>query len=92
MREEVKSAGYSAQATRAASREREAWDAWHIPEDFAFEGVPGLSREAADKLRAYRPATVGHARRIPGLTPAALSLLLGALRRGPPSPSGRGSG
>ena len=97
---EVKYAGYVAQAARAAAREREVWDAWSIPEGFAFDGVPGLSREAADKLRAYRPATVGHARRIPGLTPAALSLLLGALRRSfpapsgseSPSPSGRGSG
>ncbi|MBF5045411.1 tRNA uridine-5-carboxymethylaminomethyl(34) synthesis enzyme MnmG [Aggregicoccus sp. 17bor-14] len=78
---EVKYAGYIAQAERAAAREREAWDAWRIPPGFAFEGVPGLSREAADKLRSYRPETLGHARRIPGLTPAALSLLVGALRR-----------
>jgi len=43
--------------------------------------VRGLSAEAAEKLGAHQPLTVGHARRIPGITPAAMSLLLVALKK-----------
>ena len=79
---EVKYEGYIAQAARAAAREAEATDRWRIPEDFRFNEVRGLSTEAVEKLTAHRPGTVGQARRIPGLTPAAVSLLLVALKRG----------
>jgi tRNA uridine 5-carboxymethylaminomethyl modification enzyme len=79
---EVKYEGYIAQAERAAAREAEAWDGWGIPADFAFSGVRGLSSEAVEKLSRVRPATVGQARRIPGVTQAAVSLLLVALKRG----------
>jgi tRNA uridine 5-carboxymethylaminomethyl modification enzyme len=79
---EVKYEGYIAQAERAAAREAEAWDGWAIPADFAFSGVRGLSTEAVEKLSRVRPATVGQARRIPGVTQAAVSLLLVALKRG----------
>lgn len=79
---EVKYEGYIAQAARAAAREAEATDRWRIPEDFRFNEVRGLSTEAVEKLMAHRPGTVGQARRIPGLTPAAVSLLLVALKRG----------
>jgi tRNA uridine 5-carboxymethylaminomethyl modification enzyme len=79
---EVKYEGYIAQAARAAAREAEAWDGWAIPADFVFTEVRGLSSEAVEKLEKHRPATVGQARRIPGLTPAALSLVLVALKRG----------
>ena len=78
---EVKYEGYIAMAERAAAREAEAWDGWRIPSDFDFGGVRGLSAEAAEKLGKHRPGTVGQARRIPGLTPAAFSLLLVALKR-----------
>jgi tRNA uridine 5-carboxymethylaminomethyl modification enzyme len=78
---EVKYEGYIAMAERAAAREAEAWDGWRIPADFDFGGVRGLSAEAAEKLGKHRPGTVGQARRIPGLTPAAFSLLLVALKR-----------
>jgi tRNA uridine 5-carboxymethylaminomethyl modification enzyme len=79
---EVKYEGYIAQAERAAARESEAWDGWAIPPDFAYARVRGLGAEAVEKLSRLRPGTVGQARRIPGLTPAALSLVLLALKRG----------
>ncbi|MBJ6760791.1 tRNA uridine-5-carboxymethylaminomethyl(34) synthesis enzyme MnmG [Myxococcaceae bacterium JPH2] len=85
---EVKYEGYIAQAERAAAREAEATDRWRIPEGFRFDAVRGLSAEAVEKLSAHQPGTVGQARRIPGLTPAAVSLLLVALKRGPGPVSG----
>ncbi|ATB44412.1 tRNA uridine 5-carboxymethylaminomethyl modification enzyme GidA [Cystobacter fuscus] len=78
---EVKYEGYIVMAERAAAREAEAWDGWRIPADFAYGGVRGLSAEAVEKLEKHRPGTVGQARRVPGLTPAAISLLLVALKR-----------
>ncbi|HLL00498.1 MAG TPA: tRNA uridine-5-carboxymethylaminomethyl(34) synthesis enzyme MnmG [Myxococcaceae bacterium] len=78
---EVKYEGYIAQAQRAAAREAEAWDGWRIPAGFRFREVRGLSAEAAEKLGAHQPLTVGQARRIPGITPAAMSLLLVALKK-----------
>jgi tRNA uridine 5-carboxymethylaminomethyl modification enzyme len=53
-----------------------------FPEDFPFESVYGLSAEVRDKLIRVRPASIGQARRIPGVTPAAVALLLVALRKG----------
>jgi tRNA uridine 5-carboxymethylaminomethyl modification enzyme len=47
-----------------------------IPADFEFAGLPGLSAELQGKLASVRPETIGQARRIPGMTPAAISLLL----------------
>lgn len=47
-----------------------------IPEDFEYKGIPGLSSELVGKLTHTRPATIGMASRIPGMTPAAVSLLL----------------
>ena len=44
--------------------------------DFDYRGISGLSNELKDKLTARRPATIAEAARVPGVTPAALSLLL----------------
>jgi tRNA uridine 5-carboxymethylaminomethyl modification enzyme len=52
-----------------------------IPADFDYAGVRGLSSEALAKLVAVRPQTIGQAQRIPGITPAAISLLLVHLAR-----------
>ncbi len=52
-----------------------------IPGDFDFARVRGLSAEVLQKLRRVQPATVGQATRIPGVTPAAISLLLVHLKR-----------
>jgi tRNA uridine 5-carboxymethylaminomethyl modification enzyme len=50
-----------------------------IPADFSFEGIPGLSREMVQRLSEVRPATLGQALRIPGVTPAAVAVLSGRL-------------
>ncbi len=47
-----------------------------IPEDFKYNGIPGISREIAEKLEEIRPVNFGQAGRVPGVTPAALSLLM----------------
>ncbi len=52
-----------------------------IPEEFDYAAVRGLSAEVAEKLARNRPATLGHASRIPGVTPAAISLLLVHLKK-----------
>jgi tRNA uridine 5-carboxymethylaminomethyl modification enzyme len=79
---EVKYEGYIAQAERAARRGTESYDRWTIPPELDVSAIPGLSMEAVEKLLVYRPATVLQARRIPGVTPAAISLLLIHLKRG----------
>ncbi len=78
---EAKYAGYIAQAEAAWFRTSELTDAWRIPTDFAFAAVRGLSAEARERLEKARPATVGHAKRLPGMTPAAVGLLLVHLKR-----------
>jgi tRNA uridine 5-carboxymethylaminomethyl modification enzyme len=52
-----------------------------IPADFVFKGIPGLSREIVEKLEEIRPVNLGQAGRIPGVTPAAVTLLMVALER-----------
>ena len=71
---EIKYSGYLDQQRRSIERMK---DAEHraIPAWFDYAGVSGLSREMQEKLLRVRPATVGHAGRIPGVTPAALSLI-----------------
>lgn len=55
-------------------------EALKIPDGLDFYGIPSLSREMQDKLAAARPTTLGAAGRIPGVTPAALLVLLRYLR------------
>ncbi len=52
-----------------------------IPSDFDFDGVEGLSNELKSKLNATRPANLGQAGRLDGITPAALTLLMAKLRQ-----------
>jgi len=52
-----------------------------IPADFDYGQLSGLSNEMRQKLEAVRPETIGQAGRIEGVTPAALTLLLGTIRR-----------
>lgn len=56
-------------------------EALRLPPDLDYAEVGGLSNEARQKLKDVRPETLGQAARIPGLTPAALSLLLVHLRK-----------
>jgi tRNA uridine 5-carboxymethylaminomethyl modification enzyme len=62
---------------RLLEREEKA----RIPDDLDFGAVPGLSSEMRQRLAAARPATLGSAGRLPGVTPAALAALAVALRR-----------
>jgi tRNA uridine 5-carboxymethylaminomethyl modification enzyme len=71
---EVKYSGYLAQQKRQVARLGIAGGK-RIPEGFSFRGIPGLSREIVERLERVRPATVGQASRIPGVTPAAVSVL-----------------
>ncbi len=52
-----------------------------IPDDLDFDALSGLSEELRGKLEAVRPTTLGQAARIEGMTPAALALLLGGIKR-----------
>ncbi len=52
-----------------------------LPDNLDYADVQGLSREAMEKLNRHRPATIGQAARISGVTPAAVSLLLVHLKR-----------
>ncbi len=58
-----------------------ASDAIPIPAGMVDRAIPGLSSELLQKLRARRPATLGEARRISGMTPAGLALLVAHARR-----------
>ncbi|MGH9518289.1 MAG: FAD-dependent oxidoreductase, partial [Terriglobales bacterium] len=70
----IKFEGYLAQQRRQMEQLREA-EGRSIPDGFDYQ-LPGLSREMQDKLGRIRPVTLGQASRIPGVTAAALSLLL----------------
>ena len=52
-----------------------------IPENFQYNGIPGLSREIVQKLSRIRPGSLGQASRISGITPAAISILMVYLKR-----------
>ncbi|MCX7082506.1 MAG: tRNA uridine-5-carboxymethylaminomethyl(34) synthesis enzyme MnmG [Methylococcales bacterium] len=56
-------------------------DHLRLPDTLDYAGVPGLSNEVSQKLKAQRPETLGQASRIPGMTPAAISLLLVYLKK-----------
>jgi tRNA uridine 5-carboxymethylaminomethyl modification enzyme len=71
---EAKYSGYILQQERQMERMKHA-ERRRIPPEFGFAGIPGLSREIRDKLERVRPATLGQAARIPGVTPAAIAVL-----------------
>jgi tRNA uridine 5-carboxymethylaminomethyl modification enzyme len=70
----------SRQATDIAAFRRD--ESLQLPEDLDYAAVRGLSNEARQKLTSVRPRTVGQAGRIDGMTPAALTLLAGHIRKG----------
>ncbi|MGB3722790.1 MAG: tRNA uridine-5-carboxymethylaminomethyl(34) synthesis enzyme MnmG [Pacificimonas sp.] len=53
----------------------------HLPGEIDFAALPGLSNEMIERLQAARPRSLGEAARIPGITPAALTILLAHLKR-----------
>ncbi len=71
---EIKYEGYLQQQQRAIERLKKA-EQRAIPDWFEYDAVSGLSREMQEKLIKIRPRTLGHAARIPGVTPAAVSLV-----------------
>ena len=80
---ELKYAGYLAQQQKHIARMRST-ESRRIPPDFVYRKLPGLSNEVIEKMERVRPVTLGQAGRIPGVTPAALSVLnlcLGSPRR-----------
>ena len=52
-----------------------------IRDDIDYTKIGGLSREMISKLSAVRPSTIGEASRIPGVTPAAITALLGYIKK-----------
>ncbi len=80
---ELKYEGYIKRQKDAAHRLRDL-EEMRIPTEFDYDSIGGLSGEVREKLKSVRPATIGQASRISGVTPAAVSLVLIALtsRRG----------
>ena len=79
---EFKYEGYLKRQTASIERLRRQHDR-KIPADFRFDGVPGLSREMVQRLSQVRPETLGHAGRVPGVTPAAVAVISAYIDRGP---------
>ena len=71
---EIKYEGYLQQQQRSIERLKKS-EQRSIPEWFDYRSVSGLSREMQEKLTNVQPRTLGHASRIPGVTPAAVSLV-----------------
>ncbi|PYR96758.1 MAG: tRNA uridine-5-carboxymethylaminomethyl(34) synthesis enzyme MnmG [Acidobacteria bacterium] len=71
----IKYEGYLKQQEREVEKLKKA-ESRRIPEDFDYAGMPGLSREIVEKLSCVRPQSIAQASRIPGITPASISILL----------------
>ncbi|MEJ2313224.1 MAG: tRNA uridine-5-carboxymethylaminomethyl(34) synthesis enzyme MnmG [Nitrospirota bacterium] len=78
---ETKYAGYIRRQEEAAAKLRRS-EAMRIPPDFDYGGLKGLSSEVLSKLEEVRPENLGQAGRIPGVTPAALTLIMLTVKRG----------
>ena len=72
---DVKYAGYIKRELAEVERQKKLEDKF-IPEDIDFKSIKGLRLEAGQKLDKFRPATVGQASRISGVSPADISVLL----------------
>jgi len=77
---DLKYEGYVARQEHLVARTRRLEET-RLPEDTDFAAISGLSAEVQEKLASVRPRTLGQASRIPGITPAAVSLLGIHLRR-----------
>jgi tRNA uridine 5-carboxymethylaminomethyl modification enzyme len=71
----IKYEGYLRQQDREVLKLQKA-ESKKIPEDLDYGTMPGLSREIVEKLTRVRPASIAQASRIPGVTPAAITILL----------------
>jgi tRNA uridine 5-carboxymethylaminomethyl modification enzyme len=77
---QTKYAGYVQRQTAEIERQRR-YEETKIEMNFDYDAVTGLSTEVREKLKSVKPTTLGQAARIPGVTPAAISILLVCLRR-----------
>jgi tRNA uridine 5-carboxymethylaminomethyl modification enzyme len=77
----VANSGTPARRRRALGQRRNEDTA--LPEHLDYTAIKGLSNEVKQKLAEIRPATLGQAARIPGVTPAAISILLITLKNRP---------
>lgn len=77
---QIKYSGYIKRQLQQISRFKNL-ETKPIPLVFNYDETPGFSREVREKLKKFRPASIGQASRISGVTPAAISLLLVALER-----------
>jgi tRNA uridine 5-carboxymethylaminomethyl modification enzyme len=77
---QAKYAGYINRQQAEIERTRR-YDHWRLPEALDYSNVIGLSNEVREKLTRQKPETLGQAGRIPGVTPAAISLLLVHLKK-----------
>jgi tRNA uridine 5-carboxymethylaminomethyl modification enzyme len=71
----IKYEGYLKQQDREVEKLRKA-ESKRIPADLDYSSMPGLSREIVEKLSRIRPESIAQASRIPGITPASISILL----------------
>ena len=83
---EVKYEGYIKRQLQQIQRS-EKLEHRAIPDQFDYDGIAGFSSEVREKLKRVKPASVGQASRISGVTPAAISLLLVAIERHRRQPS-----
>jgi len=79
---QIKYAGYLDRQKEEVRRFQSIEDI-HIPDRFQYQGIPGLSHEIVEKLTRVHPLSLGQASRVPGITPAALNILMIYLRRFP---------
>jgi tRNA uridine 5-carboxymethylaminomethyl modification enzyme len=75
----------SRQAADIAAYRRD--EGFELPDELDYGALPGLSNEVRHKLIAQKPRTIGHAAKIDGVTPAALTLLVAHVRRGRGKPA-----
>ena len=77
---ESRYSGYIERQNREIDRQRQ-FETLSIPANIDFARIRGLSIETVERLKQHRPETLGQAGRVPGVTPAALSLLLVYLKK-----------
>lgn len=76
----VKYEGYIQKQLEMAEKLKK-FESKKIPTNFNYKAIPGLSKEIVEKLSEIQPETIGQASRIPGITPAAVSIILVSVER-----------
>ena len=77
---QAKYSGYIERQEREIAKQAKQ-ESLRLPEDIDYESINGLSNEARQRLVAARPATLGQASRLEGMTPSAVSLILVHLKK-----------